>query len=162
MGLTMAAPTLIISLTALFLAAFAQKTCLKPLTPSYAATVASGYRIGLVATGLARPRGILFDKAGHLLVVEAPKNGDPAISALSLNDGGGICVGEASRKTVVRGQGVSGPLFSKHAQPHAWFRRIMESPFLVTEPFSMHHPWILHCLGSTIQQHNQLRISVPW
>lgn len=108
--LTMAISQLIITLTALVSVAFAQTSCSATLKPSYSVTVASGYQIGLVATGLARPRGIQFDKAGHLLVVEAPTDGNPAISALSLKDSEGICVVEDSRKTVVGGQGVSGPL----------------------------------------------------
>lgn len=110
----------ILASTALLSLATAQTTCLSSLRPSYSATVASGYQVGLVATGLARPRGIQFDRAGHLLVVEAPRGDDPAISALTLNDGGGTCVGEASRKTVVRGQGVSVRPLNKHAAAHCW------------------------------------------
>jgi glucose/arabinose dehydrogenase len=118
----MYASALLAALAALLFVASAQTTRSTSLTPSYPAVVASGYQIGLVATGLARPRGIQFDKAGHLLVVEAPRNGDPAISALSLDDGGGVCVREASRKTVVRGQGVSGPVLSNHGPAHIRLR----------------------------------------
>lgn len=98
---------LLIALSALLSTTSAQTTCSGSLRPSYSAIVASGYQIGLVATGLARPRGLEFDKAGHLLVVEAPAKGDPTISALTFEDGGSVCVAESSRKTVVRGQGVS-------------------------------------------------------
>jgi hypothetical protein len=101
---------LILVLTALLSFATAQTTCSGALEPSYSANVASGYHIGLVATGLARPRGIRFDNAGRLLVVEAPRNGEPTISAITLNDSGGTCVRETNKKEVVRGQGVSGPL----------------------------------------------------
>jgi hypothetical protein len=111
--LTMATSKLIIVLTTLFSFATAQTNCSGALELSYSATVASGYRIGLVATGLARPRVIQFDNAGHLLVVEAPRDGESAISALTLNDSGGTCIREADRTAVVRGQGVSGPLSIK-------------------------------------------------
>lgn len=111
----MATAKIIFLLTALLPVAYTQATCSTSLQPSYSATIASGYQIALVATGLARPRGIQFDKAGHLLVVEAPTDGDPAISALILKDSGGICVGEESRKKVVRGQGVSGHLLRRPA-----------------------------------------------
>lgn len=103
----MASTTVVLVVTVLFSFAAAQTSCSGVLKPSFPATVASGYQVGLVATGLARPRGIQFDQAGHLLVVEAPAEGTPAISALTLRDQGGICVGEASRKKVVQGQGVS-------------------------------------------------------
>lgn len=93
--------------SALLSIASAQTACSSFLKTSDSATIAPGYQVGLVATGLARPRGIQFDRDGHLLVVEAPKDGSPAVSALTLNDSGGICVSEASRKTVVQGQGVT-------------------------------------------------------
>jgi glucose/arabinose dehydrogenase len=85
----------------------AETSCSRDVESPYSITVAAGYQVGLVATGLARPRGIHFDKAGHLLVVEAPKSGSPAITALSLEDNSGSCVGETSRKVVVQDQGVS-------------------------------------------------------
>jgi hypothetical protein len=109
-------------LAALLSVTSAQTNCSSSLRPSYSATVASGYQIGLVATGLARPRGIQFDKAGNLLVVEAPKVGESAISALTLHDSGGICIGEASRKAVVRGQAVGGSPSSKHSYTHVGLR----------------------------------------
>jgi hypothetical protein len=133
----MYAAALLAALAALLFVASAQTTCTNSLTPSYPAAVASGYQIGLVATGLARPRGIQFDKAGNLLVVEAPRDGDTEISALGLNDGGGVCVREASRKTVVRGQGVREPFPSNHGPAHIRHRSTMESPCLTMAPFSM-------------------------
>jgi glucose/arabinose dehydrogenase len=103
----MAFTTLLIALLVFFCAAYAQSSCSISLKPSHSASVASGYQAALIATGLARPRGIQFDTQGHLLVVEAPKNGDAGIVALTLKDNGGTCLIEASRKTVVKGQGVS-------------------------------------------------------
>lgn len=97
----------IFALTLLSSIASAQSICPSSPTPAYSASLASGYRLALVATGLARPRGIQFDSAGNLLVVEAPRSGTSAITALSLEDGGGVCVRETSRKAVVEGQGVS-------------------------------------------------------
>jgi glucose/arabinose dehydrogenase len=118
----MSAAALLASLAPLLCVASAQTTCTTSLIPSYPATVASGYQIGLVATGLARPRGIHFDKAGHLLVVEAPRNAETEIFALSLDDGGGICVREASRKTVVRVRGVRQAFPSIHGPAHMRLR----------------------------------------
>lgn len=91
----------------LFPYASAQSSCSSSLRPSFSATTASGFHVSLVATGLARPRGIQFDRSGRLLVVEAPKDGKPGISALTLNDDGGACVREATRKKVIDGSGVS-------------------------------------------------------
>ena len=85
----------------------AQSGCSSSLESRYSVTVASGYQAKLVATGLARPRGIVFDNAGQLLVVEAPRGGDSQISALTLRDDGGTCLEEASRKTVLQGQGLN-------------------------------------------------------
>lgn len=49
-------------------------------------SVASGYRLQVVATGLSRPRGLAIDSAGHLLVVQAGRGG---ISAHSFNESRG-------------------------------------------------------------------------
>ncbi|OCL01287.1 Auxilliary activities family 12 protein [Glonium stellatum] len=61
-------------------------TTIKPknATPS----VASGWEARVVATGLTKPRGIIFDSSGHLLVVQQGKG----IGSLSLTDNGGACV----------------------------------------------------------------------
>lgn len=96
-----------LAVVATFYVASARATCSSSLEPSYSVSVASGYQVALVATGLARPRGIHFDNAGHLLVVEAPRGGEPGISALTLRDSGGVCVEQVNRKTVVSGQGVN-------------------------------------------------------
>lgn len=57
----------------------------------------------LVATGLSLPRGIEFDAAGNLLVVESG-NGD--LTALTFQDNGG-CLEVSDKATVITGQGVS-------------------------------------------------------
>jgi glucose/arabinose dehydrogenase len=66
--------------------------------------VASGYKWQVVATGLARPRGLAFDDRGRLLVVES---GSGSLSAHTLTEGGGGCVAINSSKTVVQGMSVS-------------------------------------------------------
>jgi hypothetical protein len=79
-------------------------SCSTTLTASYPApSVALGYTVRLIANNLTRPRSIHFDKAGHLLVVEAGR----AISALTLTDGGGSCLSVANKQTVVADTGVS-------------------------------------------------------
>jgi glucose/arabinose dehydrogenase len=74
-------------------------SCSSTLTAAYAApSVASGYAARLVATGLNSPRGIKFDTAGNLLVVEE----GVGITALRFEDGdGGSCVSLASQDTVI-------------------------------------------------------------
>ncbi|EXJ59306.1 uncharacterized protein A1O5_12187 [Cladophialophora psammophila CBS 110553] len=52
-------------------------------------SLASGYRMQVVATGLSKPRGILLDKAGNLMVVE---QGRGVISAHTLNEDNAGCV----------------------------------------------------------------------
>ncbi|KAK3081323.1 hypothetical protein LTS18_007966 [Coniosporium uncinatum] len=73
-------------------------TCSDTLTPSYAApSVAPGYEARLVASGLYKPRGIIFDTSGNLLVVQQ----GGGITGLRLSDGGGACVSVAANATVV-------------------------------------------------------------
>jgi glucose/arabinose dehydrogenase len=67
------------------------------LTASYPApSVASGYEARLVAQNLEKPRGIIFDNKGNLLVVERGKG----VSAFTV-DGTGSCVNLKDKKTVV-------------------------------------------------------------
>lgn len=65
--------------------------------------VANGFKLQVVANGLSRPRGLAFDSAGNLLVVQA---GSGSITSHKLNDNGG-CVLVADSKTVVSGLNVS-------------------------------------------------------
>jgi glucose/arabinose dehydrogenase len=80
------------------------RSCSSTLTATHAApSVASGYAARLVATGLTSPRGIKFDTAGNLLVVEE----GVGITALRFeeedddDDDDGSCVTLASQDTVV-------------------------------------------------------------
>src|SRR5438874_13810003 len=85
------------------LPAFAQsQTCSTTLTPtnSVRPSVASGFHVQLIATGLASPRSIEFDKAGNLLVVEQ-KNANGSVSVLTLQDDGGTCLSVKSHTTLV-------------------------------------------------------------
>ena len=90
----------------------AQSSCPGP-SPSggIRPSVASGYRLQVVATGLSEPRGILLDGAGNLLVVE---QGRGAISSHSLTeDNGCVSVQDSSDVTEstsvdsVRSMGIS-------------------------------------------------------
>jgi len=79
-------------------------TCSDTLTPSYAApSVAPGYEARLVANGLYKPRGIIFDTNGNLLVVQQ----GGGIAGLRLSDGGGACLSVAANATVVKNANVS-------------------------------------------------------
>ncbi|MCJ1335985.1 hypothetical protein MMC09_001259 [Bachmanniomyces sp. S44760] len=73
--------------------------CSTILTPtnSIQPTVASGYRMALVATGLTAPRSIEFDSEGNLLVVQQ----GAGIVNLELQDAGGTCVTVKSKRNVV-------------------------------------------------------------
>ena len=60
-------------------------------------SVASGYRLQVVATGLSRPRGILLDRSGNLLVVQA---GSGVVSVHTLNESNGcVTVGSSANLT---------------------------------------------------------------
>ena len=74
-------------------------SCSETLTPtkSVRPSIASGYRMTLVATGLTKPRSIQFDTAGNLLVVQS----GTGIVNLALQDDGGVCLSVKSQKTVV-------------------------------------------------------------
>lgn len=74
-------------------------SCATTLTPTNAIkpSVASGYRVALVATGLTSPRSIQFDGSGNLLVIEQSKG----LTSLHFDDRGGTCVGVKSQKEVV-------------------------------------------------------------
>ena len=66
-----------------------QTQCPSVLVPSYSAPiVASGWQAQLVAGGLTKPRSLVFDNTGALLVVESGKG----ISRHSFTDHGGTCL----------------------------------------------------------------------
>lgn len=94
-----------VALAASISLAAAQSSCSTTLTPTNSAkpSVASGYDMQLVATGLSKPRGIEFDTAGNLLVVE---QGSGDLTALTLQNNGG-CVVVSGSNTVISGQSVS-------------------------------------------------------
>ena len=60
-------------------------------------SIASGYHYQVVATGLARPRGIHFDNDGHMLVVESDSG---RIVAFTLEEDGSGCVSASAPKNV--------------------------------------------------------------
>ncbi len=79
-------------------------SCSTTLTPTKAVkpTIASGYRMALVATGLTSPRSIHFDTAGNLLVVQS----GVGIANLAFQDDGGVCLTVKTMKTVVSAKAV--------------------------------------------------------
>lgn len=84
--------------------------CSTTLTPSndIKPTAASGYRFGLVATGLTKPRSIVFDPTGGLLVLQSGEG----VTRLSFQDGGGTCLSVATKKNVLQDRDVSGINYS--------------------------------------------------
>lgn len=83
----------------------AASTCSTSLNPtnSIKPSIASGYEVAVVATGLAKPRSIAFDTLGNLLVVEA----DEGIVNLVLQDDGGTCLSVKSNRRVISNSDVS-------------------------------------------------------
>lgn len=92
------------ALATLVACASGQSSCPTTLTPtkSVKPTVASGYRMALVATGLTKPRSIQFDTAGNLLVVQSGSG----IVNLALQDNGGTCLTVKNEKTVISASAV--------------------------------------------------------
>lgn len=91
--------------TVLFATAVIAQSCSTTVTGSVPApSVASGYSVQLVATGLSTPRGIIFDNAGNLLVVEKNKG----VTALTFENQGGNsdCVSLKSQKQVISNDAV--------------------------------------------------------
>lgn len=82
-------------------------SCSTTLTPtnSVRPSIASGYRMALVATGLTAPRSIQFDGSGNLLVVQKGKG----IVALEFQDDGGTCLSVKTSTNVVENTAVSTP-----------------------------------------------------
>jgi hypothetical protein len=74
------------------------------ITPSYGAPlVAKGFTARIVASGLTKPRGMVFDKEGNLLVVTQGKG----ITALKFKDDGGICLSVEKTQVVIPDTSVS-------------------------------------------------------
>ena len=78
--------------------------CTSTLQPSgdIQTSVASGFAVAVVATGLATPRSLEFDSAGNLLVLEQGKG----LSRHSLDDGGGTCVSVMESKDLIEDEDV--------------------------------------------------------
>ncbi|KAI9881052.1 MAG: hypothetical protein M1830_008934 [Pleopsidium flavum] len=75
-------------------------SCSVTLTPtnSITPTVASGYRIALVATALTKPRSMKFDNKGNLLVVQQ----GAGIAHVAFKDDGGVCLSVSKMQAVVK------------------------------------------------------------
>ncbi|KAK3333867.1 hypothetical protein B0T19DRAFT_483830 [Cercophora scortea] len=86
----------IATLSLLALGHIAGAQCANALAPSYEApVVGDGYSAQLIVAGLSKPRSIIFDTNGALLVVESGRG----VTHLDLSDGGGTCL--AAKKTTV-------------------------------------------------------------
>ena len=95
---------LLISAVALPAVSAATSACPSMLTPTNGVqpSIASGYQMALVATGLSKPRSIAFDSAGNLLVVQVGKG----VSGHKVTDNGGTCISLDSGTMVVESQDV--------------------------------------------------------
>jgi glucose/arabinose dehydrogenase len=68
------------------------------ISPAHAPTMASGYSSSVVMNGLKSPRGIVWDSAGNLLIVEA---GGAGVRWVKLTDNGGTSVCVSSSKQLI-------------------------------------------------------------
>lgn len=80
-------------------------SCSNTLKVDYPAPVAaSGWSYRLVANGFTKPRGIVFDKDGGLLVVDSGEG----LVHLTLKDEGSTCLSVGDKKTLISDKQVSG------------------------------------------------------
>ncbi len=76
------------------------------LVPTYSPpSVAAGWTAQLVANGLLKPRSLLLDGSGALLVVERGRG----VSRITFTDNGGTCMQVADKTVVVNEADVSQP-----------------------------------------------------
>lgn len=86
------------------IAAQSSSACSASLTASYPApSLASGYQAQLVANRLRRPRSIIFDSEGNLLVVEAGRG----ITGLTFQESGNGCLSVSATKAIINDTSVS-------------------------------------------------------
>lgn len=72
--------------------------CRNTLKATYTSPIAAGgWTYRLIANGLTRPRSILFDNQGALLVVDA----NSGVKHLKLTDDGGTCLSVAEKRTII-------------------------------------------------------------
>lgn len=88
--------------------ASAAGSCPTVLTSSSydAPVVGTGYTAQLVVTGLTKPRGLIFDKSGALLVVES----GVGITRIHFDDRGGTCLLKDQSSTLISDNSVSNSL----------------------------------------------------
>lgn len=83
--------------------AFAAAKCSNELHPGYDKPVAAeGWSYRLIANGIKKPRSILFDSQGALLVVDS----GTGITRLVLQDDGGTCLSVKSKTVVIEDSNV--------------------------------------------------------
>lgn len=82
----------------------AASSCVSALQPSYPApSLAPGYKAQLIATNLTKPRGLIVDSIGHLLVVQQ----GVGITSLRIDGHGNDCLKVSHGVDVVRNANLS-------------------------------------------------------
>jgi glucose/arabinose dehydrogenase len=71
--------------------------------------LAPGYQVSVAMNGLKRPRSIIFDSKGNLLIVEQSGIG---VRWVQLQDNGGLDICAAQQKQLITGGAVSAPFSS--------------------------------------------------
>lgn len=136
---------------------YAQSSCTQ-LSPSggIRPSIASGYQMQVVATGLSKPRGIKLDGASNLLVVEQDRG---VVSSHRISEDNG-CVSLEDATDLTRNLGVSQtPMPNASCSPST--SSTMASKCPQTEAFCMlqHHP--MRMLGTMTPLPEAYRTSVP-
>lgn len=91
-------PVQLLAIFALLSPPVASQTSCSSLAPKNPnPSVAPGYKAQVIANGFTRPRSIIFDKSGNLLVLE----GGVGVTALKLKDDGGLCLSVQSKSVVI-------------------------------------------------------------
>jgi glucose/arabinose dehydrogenase len=103
MALRSAAATALVATSLLAQAGAAQDSCSNTLAVEYPAPVAAeGWSYRLVANNFTKPRGIVFDNDGGMLLIDS----GVGLVHLSLKDDGATCLSVADKKTLVENEKV--------------------------------------------------------
>lgn len=109
----MALRTAFVAAAGLVGSAVAADSCSNTMKVDYPAPVAAdGWSYRLVANGFTKPRGILFDNDGGLVVVDS----GVGLKHLALKDEGGTCVSVDKQTTLLKNEDVSGTYSSSCIQ----------------------------------------------
>ena len=132
----------------------AQSSCGPSPSGSIQPSLASGYRMQVVATGLSSPRGIILDGSGNLLVVEQDRG---LVSAHTLGESNG-CVTVQSSRDVTPALDVRAPFPIARKSLTQCFSSTMASKYRPMVAHYMHPPPRQPTRSPTMLPHRLCRI----